>query len=461
MRIASTLAHFSLEDADNLRRAMAKKDAVEMERQKERFLEGTKKNRIPAKKAERIFEQMETFGRYGFNKSHSAAYALLAYQTAYLKTHYAVEFTAALLTSEAQNAEKIVRYISECREMKIEILPPHINESVKHFTVLGNRIRFGLAAVKNVGDAAIDAAVSEREVRGSFQSLFDFCQRVDLRKVNRRVIESLIKCGAFDFLNVYRSQMLTSLGEVLDRSQRVQKKKGEPQISMFGMDLKREDAYPEIDEFPEKQLIALEKETIGFYFSRHPLAHYQEMIKTITPEDTSTLWEKPGGSEVKVCGIVSGLKEITTKKGDRMAFLTLEDLKGFVEVILFPEVFKASLSLLKGGDPIIIRGILDLSDEQQAKIKGMEVRPLSETASSLSKMLHIRIPMASLTAGRLEDLKRMILANQGETSIRLHFTNGKKEETVVALPDLYRVEPSPAFQNTLMRLFESATLYFD
>jgi DNA polymerase-3 subunit alpha len=437
---------------------MAKKDAVEMERQKERFLEGAKKNRIPAKKAEKIFEQMETFGRYGFNKSHSAAYALLAYQTAYLKTHYAIEFTAALLTSEAQNAEKIVRYVSECREMKIEILPPEINESLKHFAVLGNRIRFGLTAVKNVGDAAMDAILSEREARGAFRSLFDFCQRVDLRKVNRRVIESLIKCGAFDFLRVYRSQMLTSLGEVLDRSQMVQKKRAEAQISMFAANLTEEDRYPEIDEFPEKQLIAFEKETIGFYFSRHPLAHYQDAIKKITLEDTSTLWERPNGAEVKICGVVSGLKEITTKKGDRMAFLTVEDLKGFVEVILFPEVFKASLSLLKGGDPIIVRGVLDLTDEQQAKIKGTEVQLLSEVSSPLPKVLHLRIPIPSLSPGRLEDLKRMILDHQGTCNLQLHFTNGKKGETVIALPDQYRVEPSPGFQSTLMHHFESATL---
>ncbi len=223
MRIASALAHFSLEDADNLRRAMSKKDALEMERQKEKFLEGAKKNRIPAKKAEKIFEQMETFGRYGFNKSHSAAYALLAYQTAYLKTHYPIEFMAALLTSEAQNAEKIVKYISECREMKIEILPPDINESFKHFAVWGNQIRFGLTAVKNVGDAAIDIILTEREGNGKFKSLYDFCHRVDLRKVNRRVIESLIKCGAFDFSKAYRSQMLTVLGELLEQSQSAQK----------------------------------------------------------------------------------------------------------------------------------------------------------------------------------------------------------------------------------------------
>ncbi|HSB04354.1 MAG TPA: DNA polymerase III subunit alpha, partial [Thermodesulfobacteriota bacterium] len=458
MRIASTLAHFSLEDADNLRRAMAKKDAGEMERQKEKFLEGAKKNRIPPKKAEKIFEQMETFGRYGFNKSHSAAYALLAYQTAYLKTHYAIEFMAALLTCEAQNVDKIVKYISECREMKIEILPPHINESFKHFAVKGNQIRFGLAAVKNVGDAAIDALLTERGERGPFRSFFDFCQRVDLRRVNRRVVESLIKSGAFDFSNVRRSQMLTSLEAILNRSQAIQKKKGEAQISMFASNLKEEEPYPEIEEFSEKQLIAFEKETVGFYFSRHPLAHYEEAIKRITQEDSSTLSERPNGSEVKICGLVSGLKEITTKKGDRMAFLTLEDIKGLVEVILFPEAFKASLTWLRSGDPIIVRGTLDLSDEQQVKIKGMEVQPLSDVPSQTPKTLHIRIPFASLTPTRLADLKALLLTHRGGCHVTLHITNGNSGETVIALSDQYGVDPSPVFQTMLKHLLGSSHL---
>ena len=218
--------------------------------------------------------------------------------------------------------------------------------------------------------------------RGPFRSLFDFCQRVDLRKVNRRVIESLIKCGAFDFSKVYRSQMLTSLEEILDRSQSIQKKKGEAQISMFAASLKEEEPYPEIEEFPEKQLIAFEKETIGFYFSRHPLAHYQEAIKRMTQEDSSTLSERPNGAEVKICGLVSGLKEITTKKGDRMAFLTLEDMKGFVEVILFPEVFKSrSNACSEAGTRSSSGECLTSRTSNQAKIKGLEVRPLSETPS--------------------------------------------------------------------------------
>ncbi|NWG04830.1 MAG: DNA polymerase III subunit alpha [Syntrophaceae bacterium] len=461
MRIASTLANFSLEDADNLRRAMSKKDSLEMERQKEKFLEGAKKNRIPAKKAEKIFEQMETFGRYGFNKSHSAAYALLAYQTAYLKTHYPVEFMAALLTSEAPNAEKIVKYISECREMKIEILPPDINESFKQFAVSGNQIRFGLTAVKNVGDAAIDIILSERERRGKFKSLYDFCHRVDLRKVNRRVIESLIKCGAFDFSKVYRSQMLTVLGELLEQSQSAQRKKGEPQLSMLidrSSELKEE--YPEIDEFPENQLITFEKETIGFYISRHPLSRYQEEIKKYTDADTSLLPKMQSGAEVKLCGLVSALKEIVTKKGDRMAFLTLEDMKGFVEVILFPEVFKAALPHLRSGSPLLVRGTLDISEET-VKLKALEVDSLHDGTSTTAKPFHLKIPLPGLSSSHLTHLKEIIEAHRGSTQVLLHFIEGNDRETIVALPDRYKIDPSTSFRDTVQNLFKSLPLSFD
>ncbi|HUL20226.1 MAG TPA: DNA polymerase III subunit alpha [Thermodesulfobacteriota bacterium] len=457
MRIASALANFSLEDADNLRRAMSKKDAMEMERQKEKFLEGTKKTKIPSRKAEKIFEQMETFGRYGFNKSHSAAYALLAYQTAYLKTHYPIEFMAALLTSEAQNADKIVKYISECREMGIEILPPDINESFKHFAVIGNQIRFGLTAVKNVGDTAIDIILAERETHGKFQSLFDFCHRVDLRKVNRRVIESLIKCGTFDFSKAYRSQMLTVLGELLEQSQWTQKKKGEPQLSML-IDHSRalKEDYPDVDEFPENQLVAFEKETIGFYISRHPLSHYEDEIRKRTDLDTSTLPKLQNGAEVKICGLVSGLKEIVTKKGDRMAFLTLEDMKGFVEVILFPEVFKAALPCLRGGDPLVVKGTLDLS-EDHVKIKGTEVYSLPGVPSTPGP-LHVKIPMSSLAPSQLTDLRDIIVAHRGPSKVLLHFLGGNNREVVVALSDQYTVDPSQDVRSHVQNVFKSALI---
>jgi DNA polymerase-3 subunit alpha len=461
MHIASSLANYTLEDADDLRRAMAKKDPAEMEKQKEKFLEGARKNRISPRKAEKIFEQMETFGRYGFNKSHSAAYALIAYQTAYLKTHYPIEFMAALLTSEVQNTDKIMRYLAECREMSIPILPPDINESHRNFSVCGNQIRFGLAAVKNVGDAAIEAILKEKEEKGSFQSLYDFCRRVDLRKVNRRVIESLIKCGAFDFSKAHRSQMLAVLDELLERSQRVQRRTDTGQMSMWEASLKeREEPYPDIEEFHESQLILFEKETIGFYVSRHPLLTYQEEIKKVTEEDTSTLLRLQNGQEVRVCGLVSSLKEIVTKKGDRMAFLNLEDMKGFVEVILFPEVFKSASHYLKGGDPLLVRGSLDLS-EDRVKIKAIEVRPLASLTSSPPRSVHLKISHSSLTSTGLTQLKEILLSHKGACQMFLHIANGDQQETVIALSDEFRVDPSPVFQDRIKTIFPSPRLSYE
>jgi len=458
MRIASTLANFSLEDADILRRAMSKKDPREMEMQKERFLEGTRKNRIPRGKAEKIFDLMAKFAEYGFNKSHSAAYALLAYETAYLKAHYPIEFMAASLTSEVQNPDKIVKYIAECRELGIKILPPDINESYRNFTVVGSQIRFGLAAVKNVGDAAIDVILTERDAGEKFQSLHDFCYRMDLRKVNRRVIESLIKCGAFDFSKVYRSQMLTFLDDLLERSQSAQRKRGEAQLSMWMSSERREEVhYPDIDEFPESQLITFEKETLGFYITRHPLTRFQEVIRRHTSEDTSTLMARKNGGEIKICGLVSELKEIVTKKGDRMAFLTLEDTKGFVEVILFPEVFKAALPVVRGSEPILVRGTLDPSDEH-VKIKATEVQVLSEVAPLSWKTLHLKIPLASLTPPQLEELRGLIVENKGDYKVWLHLVDAKERETVIALSDQFTVEPSSRFQDHLRTLFQSSRI---
>jgi DNA polymerase III subunit alpha len=301
----------------------------------------------------------------------------------------------------------------------------------------------------------------EREEKGKFNSLYDFCERVDLRKVNRRVIESLIKCGAFDFSKVHRSRMLAILDEVLEQSQSTQRRKGEAQLNMLIPILKETaENYPEIDEFPENQLMAFEKETIGFYISRHPLMRHQEEIKRFTKEDTSTLSEMPNGVEVTICGLVSTLKEIVTKKGDRMAFLTLEDLKGFVEVILFPEVFRNASPYLQGADPLLVRGVLDIT-EDHVKIKGTEIRPLSAAVPPSVKTLHLKIPFPSLTPSRLSDLKELISANKGAYRVLLHFINGKNPETVITLPDHYTVNPSPDFQFHVKTLFKSPLVSFE
>ena len=221
-----------------------------------------------------------------------------------------------------------------------------------------------------------------------------------------------------------------------------------------------EESYPEIDEFPEDQLIAFEKETIGFYISRHPLSRYQEEIKKHTDEDTSTLSRLGNGAEVKICGLVSSLKEIVTKKGDRMAFLNLEDMKGFVEVILFPEVYKAALPSLREGDPILVRGTLDLA-EDRVKIKGLEVRSLPKSSLTQTQALHLKIPLSSLSPSQLVDLREIILANKGIYKVLLHFIDGKDGETIVALSDHYLVDASQNFQNQIKNLFQSSRLSFE
>jgi len=218
--------------------------------------------------------------------------------------------------------------------------------------------------------------------------------------------------------------------------------------------------YPDIDEFPENQLIVFEKETIGFYISRHPLSRYQEEIKKHTDLDTSTLSKLQNGAEVKICGLVNGLKEIVTKKGDRMAFLTLEDMKGFVEVILFPEVFKEALPCLRGGDPLLVKGTLDLTEEH-IKIKGTEVHSLPESPSSPMKPLHLKIPLSSLTPSQLTDLKEMIITNRGSSKVLLHFIDGNNRETVVALSDRFTVDPSQNFKTHIQNLFKSSLISFE
>jgi len=458
MKIAGSLANFSLGDADVLRRAMGKKNPKEMEKQKEKFLEGARKKGIDSQKAEKVFDLMAKFAEYGFNKSHSAAYALIAYQTAYLKAHYRVEFMAALLTCDMENTDKIVRYIGECQDMGIEILPPDVNESYKDFTVIGNKIRFGLAAVKNVGGGAVESIISEREERGSFKDIFDFCQRVDLRKVNKRVLESLIKCGAFDFTGDHRSQMMAALNEAIEMAQLRHKERVSKQVSLFatggGGEVTERGRHqlPDIEEWHENQLLSFEKETLGFYITSHPLARYEEDIKRFTSENTGSVAHFESGREVKICGVVSAFKEITTRKGERMAFATLEDLKGVIEVILFPDIFLSSLPYLKGDDPILVKGILD-KGEDNPKIKANEVIPLSTIKERSISGVHIRLTTPGLTRELLERLKSILLGKKGLCRVFLHIVIPNRSETVISLPDQFNVAPSDDMAREVEEVF--------
>jgi DNA polymerase-3 subunit alpha len=442
MKIATQLANFTLAQADILRRAMGKKNPDDMAMQKKNFIEGAQKSKIPAKKAEKLFDLMAKFAEYGFNKSHSAAYALVAFQTAFLKAHYPVEFMAALLSSEMGNSDKILRHLGECREKKLEVLPPDVNESQQDFTVVGEKIRFGLAAVKNVGQAAIQSILSAREEKGNFTSLADFCLKVDLRKVNKRVIESLIKSGSFESLGFSRAQLLAGLEETMEWAQGVERERANHQIAMFGGiqggRRKNEPPLPDVPPWPESQRLAAEKETLGFYLTGHPLSSYAPTLQRFTSMDTLKVQEAADGQEVLIGGVVNSLKEINTKKGDRMAFVSLEDLNGMVEVIIFSELYKNSSLLLKSEDPIFIKGRVD-AGEESVKIIASEVLPFEQAVGKLTTSVHLRLLSEGLRREDLETLREIFQDCRGNCPAYLHLILPGEKEAVIDLGEEWKL----------------------
>jgi DNA polymerase-3 subunit alpha len=459
MRIASTLGNFSLGDADILRRAMSKKDPAEMERQQEKFIEGARRNGIETKKAERIFEMMTKFAEYGFNKSHSAAYALIAYQTAYLKVHYPLEFMAALLTCDMDNTDKVMRNVAECREKAIEILPPDINESEWGFTVSGGKIRYGLGAVKNVGMGAVEEIVRLRKEGKRIASLFDFCESVDLRKVNRRVIESFIKAGAFDSLGARRSQLMLVLEEALEQGQARQKERRGGQSALFDglQSPPRHTQQPAIEEWPENQLLSFEKEVLGFYLTSHPLIRYQGDIRELTTTDTEALADMANGTQVSIGGLVAEVKEISTKKGDQMAFLSLEDMKGKIEVIIFPDLFRTVRPYLKVDVPLLIRGVLDKGEERY-KVKASSVVPLDEAKKERISKVHFRLRTPGLSKEQLLRLREILEENKGGCEALLHLIVPPQSEVIMALSPALTVEPSERMRQSVEGLFGEKTV---
>jgi DNA polymerase-3 subunit alpha len=456
MQIARTLGGYSLGGADLLRRAMGKKDAVEMARQKEHFLAGAKEKNIDLKKAEAIFDLMAKFAEYGFNKSHSAAYALLAYQTAYLKAHYPVEFMAALLTEDMENTDKVIKNITDCRDMGIDVLPPDINASDRSFKVLENSIRFGLGAVKNVGTSAVEAILEAKETT-PFKDLFDFCERVDLRRVNKRVVESLVKCGAFDSTGAKRARMMAALESAMEMGQKIQKEKESAQVSLFGADeiIKGNGngkcTLPDIPEWGEKELLAFEKEAIGFYITGHPLARHEADARRLGTADTSTLAEKPDKSEVRICGIVASLSEKITKKGDRMAFAVLEDRLGSVEIMVFPDVFARASEYLKSDEPLLVTGIVDIGEESR-KIKTTEIIPLRMANEQQTQRVNFTLMARSLQVPQLESLKEIICRYRGACKAFLHIVTPERIRTTIILPDTYSVQASEDLSLEVERL---------
>ncbi|SJZ32197.1 DNA polymerase III subunit alpha [Selenihalanaerobacter shriftii] len=378
MKIANEIAGYSLGEADILRRGMGKKKPELLRKHRQKFIDGAIENGYSEELANELFDLMEYFGGYGFNKSHSAAYALVSYQTAYLKNYYPVEFMAALLSSIMGNSDKIARYIEECKRIEIEVLPPDVNESDVRFTVVDGKIRFGLEAVKNVGEKAIEEIIKAREELGYFESIIDFYEKVSLGKVNQRVIESLVKAGAFDSFDAYRSQLLTVLDDLYEQFRRIQKEKDNGQQSFT--DFLGEDEFiakrfelPEKPEYSQDELLAMEKEYLGLYISGHPIDRYQGLLQKYEPLSTLDIKEVDDREEVIVAGTISDLNQIVTKNGNRMAFVELEDRLGQVEVVVFPKKYNQFQELLSLNEFLLVKGRLD-KDEQSVKVIGEKLK---------------------------------------------------------------------------------------
>ncbi len=466
MRITSSLAGFSLAQADNLRRAMAKKTPEVMAEMREHFVNGCIKNDIDKRTANRIFDQIEYFAGYGFNKSHSAAYALISYRTAYLKANYPIEFMTALLTSEKDNLDKIAVYINEAIRIGIKILPPDINESFANFTVVGDSIRFGLVAVKNVGDGAMDSIITMRQKNGKFKSIYDFTEKVDSRLVNRKVVESLVKCGALDSLGLYRSQLLAMIDKALEVAGSVQKDRMNGQFSFFDT-FEDEEKFkktfqdiPNIPEWPENQLLAYEKELLGFYITKHPLTRFEKLLRTYSTCTTTELRNRKDGDEVLVGGIISKAKFTTTRKtNEKMAIVTLEDLDGVVDVLVFPTTFSKAAGLVKQDAIIFVKGRVNLREEEP-KIVANEISALDSVKMKYTKMVVVDLVTAGLETLTLEKLKKILSRYPGKVPVYLNFVKPDGKRTTVSIGKSYSVEPHEGLARDVEKVFGQNVVNF-
>ena len=468
MQIASTIGNYTMAEADTLRKVMSKKKASEMEKEKPKFLAGAKKRMVPENRAERIWEQMETFAEYGFNKSHSTAYAMISYQTAFLKAHYPVEFMAALLTSEKDNRDKIIKHISSCKDIGIAVLPPDINESQRDFSVVADNIRFGLAAVKNVGVSAIDSIISVRKSKGKFTSFHDFCNRTDPRKVNKRVIESLIKCGAFDSLNRNRRQLFLCYEDVIEGLQRRKKEKQGSQASFFDLfgvqdpssrDLTAAMSNVPVPEWDHRELLAYEKETLGFYITGHPLSVFADRLGLIANADSSSIAEKKDKEVLIFGGIVSNIREVTTtRKKEIMAYVTVEDFKGSVTVIFFAELYKTAYDLLHSEEPILIKGILDVG-EDGFKVIASEATPLADAAGQAFNTVHFMVDVTKASPDDIKSLGQLVKRHRGSCDGFIHLLDDRYE-TVVYLGENSRLAISDQVKREADHILGAGTTRF-
>ncbi len=452
MEIAVRLGNFNFAQADLLRRAMGKKNPEIIEQQRERFMTGARGQGIEAERAEKIFDLMARFGEYGFNKSHSLAYALVAYRTAYLKANYTVEYMAAMLSNEMGNTDKVAQLVAECRRLGLKVLGPDVNASRERFSVEGKGVRFGLAAIRNIGTGAAQLIRQEREARGAFRNLADFCGRVDLKTVNTRVLESLIKAGACDALNSSRAQMLAQMPQVLAAAQKIQAERDLGQISMFSeMGPSGAEEVPETLP-PEAETIRLaqEKEVLGFYLSGHPLAQYQALLATFSTATTGGLDALNEGQAVVIGGEVVGIRRSTTRRKEPMLRFSLEDIEGLVEVIVWPDLLGRHGNYLVKDAMLFVVGRVDRSGEE-TKLVATDIVPMSQAYARLSRNLHLYMG-ATLGEELLESLKELLAGQPGPVRVFLHVQTEHHGEVVEMLPERYAVTLSGNLVAELKRL---------
>jgi DNA polymerase-3 subunit alpha len=452
MQIANRLAGYSLGEADLLRRAMGKKIASEMAAQRERFVTGANQRGYPPKKIEKIFDLMAQFAGYGFNKSHSAAYALLAYQTAYLKTRYPVEFMAALLTSVTGSTDDVVKYINECREMGIAVEAPDINVSDANFTPHGSAIRFGLAAVKNVGHNAIESIVAGRKELGRYTSIYEFCEKVDLRLLNKRVLESLIKSGAMDGLG-RRAQLMAVLDRAIEGAQKTQRDAESGQHGLFGVFQQEEvsasqNKLPETPDWDEHTRLANEKEILGFFISGHPLEKYRdklEDLRALSTEEIGALTKSTGKDEnILTAGIITNLRMLKSKRGDFYAQGALEDMAGSVEMLVFPEAYRKLQEKVKLEVPVLIRGGVRIEEGANPKLTVNDISPLEEARVPLPNSLRIRVPLETANESTVDALHTLCARQKGAAKV-LFDVERQGDFMVVMEAEGYNVLPDRNF----------------
>ncbi|MFH1941780.1 MAG: DNA polymerase III subunit alpha [bacterium] len=464
IQIASALGGFSMGKADLLRRAMGKKRPDLMQEQRNAFVEGAKSKGIPGEMANSIFDLMDRFAGYGFNKSHATGYSIVAFQTAFLKAHYPKEFMAANLTSEMGNTDRVVILIEECRRMGIEVFPPDVNESQADFTVTGEGLRFGLGAVKNVGKGAIQSIVEARDKEGKFGTIYDFCLRVNLRLVNKKVVESLIQVGAMDTLEGTRAQKMAAVTKSLSMAQAVQQNADRGQTTIFGEDVSEAELYPDlpqIDAWSQADKLRREKELLGFYVSGHPLLKYKDDVDAFAMPKLEHIDEMSTGQTVRICGIITEVKNLFDRKDKPMAFFTVEDFSGIGRVIAFSDFYGKNKDMIEKDRMVIVSGTVDRrNDKDEVSILASKIHPLEQARDHFAKRLSMNIESAKLTDEEMDRVKMLLEKMRGSCPIYLNIKSTGGDEFLLKSKK-YAVRPTFELLNDLRLVLGNENVWIE